>query len=924
MASKTQEAKVKFTAETGDFNKQIKSANSTLSQLRSELKLNSTQMKSTGESVDMLANRQKILAQESEASRAKIAALEAKLETAKAIFGANSTEVQKLTTQLNNARIAEERIQQDIQQCNTAMERQAQASREAESAMGKLESTISKQESELSRLKGAYSNVALEQGQNSTEAKQLAKSISDLSKDLLSNKKRLDEVKNAANDLDKSFNNAGNSARNLGSSLGDITIGNIAADGIEGAISSLAGLEEATRQYRNEQNKIVTVANQSGQSLDSLQQSYKLLYGISADETLSSTAVLNMSAMGLSVQQQESLINSAAGAWAQYGDSIPLDGMMESITESSKLGATLTGPVVDAFNWAHMSAEQWSASLSGNSKAQAAFNKSIAEGATVEDAMNAALAACSTEQERQQILVDTLDAAYGSMGESYRSTNEEVIKANEATANMTEAQAKLSEAISPVTSEVTNLAASGLTWLADNLNIVVPLVTGLGVAAGGLWLVLGGGAAIINGVRTAFALLNAVMLANPIGIVVAVIAGLVTAFVLLWNNCEGFRNFWTGLWQGIQNIVNMAVQWFTTVALPAIQGFINGIVQFFTGLWTTLQGIWTNITNVVQVAIMLLGQIFNLGIQILLTPWNFIWQNFGDTITSAWNFISSAVNSGISFVSSIISSVLSVISGIWSSVWGAISSVASSIWSVIVSLVSSYISTVQSVISSVLGVISSVWSSIWGTISSVASSIWNGISSAISSILNTIKNTISSVLNAALSVVQNIFNSIKSAIETPINAAKDAVSNAINAIKGAFNFSWSLPPLKLPHLSISGSFSINPPSVPSFGISWYAEGGILNAPTIFGALGGNLLAGGEAGPEAVLPIDKLEGYIENVMERNENNSGFYRLAEAVEGLAERVISIDINGKPFMTALASDADRVNGYRQNLANRRLSIR
>ena len=91
---------------------------------------------------------------------------------------------------------------------------------------------------------------------------------------------------------------------------------------------------------------------------------------------------------------------------------------MESINESSKLGATLTGPVVDAINWANVSQEQWSASLSGNAAAQSAFNSAVAQGATTEDAMNAALAACSTEQERQSLLVNALDTGYGGLAAS--------------------------------------------------------------------------------------------------------------------------------------------------------------------------------------------------------------------------------------------------------------------------------------------------------------------------------------------------------------------------------------------------------------------------------------------------------------------------------------------------------------------------
>lgn len=96
--------------------------------------------------------------------------------------------------------------------------------------------------------------------------------------------------------------------------------------------------------------------------------------------------------------------------------------------------------------------------------------------------------------------------------------------------------------------------------------------------------------------------------------------------------------------------------------------------------------------------------------------------------------------------------------------------------------------------------------------------------------------------------VTGIWNSIKSAIETPINSARDTVRNVIDSIKGFFNFSWSLPHLKLPHLSISGGFSIDPPSVPHFGIDWYAKGGVFNGPSVIGV--------GEAGPEGVVPFNE--------------------------------------------------------------------
>ena len=111
-----------------------------------------------------------------------------------------------------------------------------------------------------------------------------------------------------------------------------------------------------------------------------------------------------------------------------------------------------------------------------------------------------------------------------------------------------------------------------------------------------------------------------------------------------------------------------------------------------------------------------------------------------------------------------------------------------------------------------------------------------------------IRDTISSVFNAAKDTVSSVWNSIKSAIETPIQNARDTVRNVIDSIKGFFNFSWSLPHLKLPHLSLSGSFSLAPPSVPHFGIDWYAKGGVFNGPSVIGV--------GEAGPEGVVPFNE--------------------------------------------------------------------
>lgn len=414
-----------------------------------------------------------------------------------------------------------------------------------------------------------------------------------------------------------------------------------------------------------------------------------------------------------------------------------------------------------------------------------------------------------------------------------------------------------------------------------------------------------------------------------------ILTGIKTFFTDTWN---AIVSFFSGILSGIYS---------------SVTGTMTEIHDTFTNIWDSitgfLSGAWETIKNIVTVGIMAVKEIISAAFQIITLPFRFIWENCKDTVLSIWETIKSVIGEKIDAVKEKITTVTTAISNVasaawnaisstasslWegikgtigskidaakekvstatstitsvaSSAWSSVSSTASSLWSTISSTVSGKISAASSAVSSATSTITSVASSAWSSVSSTASSQWESIRSTISSKLSSAKSTVSSLmsgitstmssgLSSALSTVSGKFSSIYSTISSKMSAARDAVGNAISALKSKFNFSWSLPHLKLPHVSISGSFSINPPSVPHFGISWYKDGGILTRPTIFGAAGNNLLAGGEAGAEAVVPLatlwDKLETMITSVFNTASTTGG--SSGEGLTSTAGRLLALD--------------------------------
>ena len=372
---------------------------------------------------------------------------------------------------------------------------------------------------------------------------------------------------------------------------------------------------------------------------------------------------------------------------------------------------------------------------SGDGEVQGSLADALEWSGISVEGFNEKLAACSTEQERQKLITETMNGLYGESATKYKEVNKDVIAAEQAQAKLTDAMAQVGAVGEPVLTaikeKVAEMAAAAIPhlqafvskmkdlrkWIQNNKTTIdtwVAVIIGATVAIGTFLLILNWGAIMataakaIKTVRTAILAMNAALLANPIALVVALIAGLVAAFLYLWKNNEGFRKFWLNMWEKIK--------------------------------------------------------------------------------------------------------------------------------------------------------------------------------STTSSVISAVKNKFSD-LQAGFSKVKEVFGNIQKTISEKMESARQKVKNAIDKIKGFFKFSWSLPKLKMPSIGIKGKFSINPPSVPKFSIKWNAEGGILTKPTIFGKSGNTFLGGGEAGAEAILPIDTLKAYInESVNDRNND------LLSGLEMQVSRLIS----------------------------------
>ena len=719
--------------------------------------------------------------------------------------GKSNEEISKAVDGVNKSITRESKtlssLQGNLEKSKKNLDKFKKAQENSRGATDKLKDTISDQEDELQDLKKAYSDAVLSQGKNSKEAKRLKGEYKKLSDQIGKNKKKLDEAEKSLDETSDAAENAGKKMSGLKTAckIGAAAIAAVGA-AAAGLVVSFLGLAESTQETRTNMNKLETSFKDVGFSATDAQGVFKDLYGILGDEDTAVEAAGNIAELADNEEDLSAWTRIATGVYAKFKDGIPIEGLAEAANETAKVGK-VTGSLADALNWTTMSQEGWERALGGNKKALKAFNRAVRHGESAEDAFNAALSKCSTEQERQELITATLNELYGETADAYRETNKEVIAANEATLNYNQAMADLGDKARPITTAIRNGFAgviekvnalledvdwdaitnainnafayfidtiipaiiNGIQWIIDNKDILVAGIAAVGTAflAWNVVTMIQGVVSAIKGMTIAQAALNLVMSMNPIGIVVAALAGLTAAFIALWNNCEGFREFWIGLWETIKSACITAWEAISTFFTETVPQIISNVGEWFSQLPGAIKQ-WLDVA---------IGNVKEWG-------------------TNVWDSVSSTC-------SNVFNSVVTWFSQLPGKIWEFLTGAASNVVTWGGDLASKGLEAAQKFLNRVVNSIKQLPGKIWQWLSTAAGKVvsWGGDLASkgleaakrlLNSIVDKVKEIPGKLISSGKDIVAGLWEGISGKVDWLKEKVKDWCGGVVDPIKGWF------------------------------------------------------------------------------------------------------------------------------------------
>ncbi len=626
-----------------EFRKQLNNINTSLRTLGTEMQKVVSEFAENANGQEALIAKNQVLTSSIEKQREQLEASKKALAEAAEKYGENATETLKWQQVVNRSETELNKLENELKQNNTALDEMEQGlrdvetgmevkagaeyerqlseidtalqtlgtemqkvtSRYAENANGQeallaknkvLNTSIETQKRKLEACKKALADASREFGEGSTQAMKMQQAVNrsetelnKLENELKQNNTALDEMEQGLRDVETGLRDVADAAEDaekesssFGDSLKASILGNGIVEGVKGIYSAISGLMEETKEYRKIMSSLEVSSKKAGYSTKETTESYKTLYGVLGDDQTAATTTANLQALGLSQDKLTQLINGTVGAWANYGDSIPIDGLAEAINETAKVG-TVTGTFADVLNWA----------------------------GTSEDAFNERLAACGSESERTNLIMQELaDQGLMQAGKAWQEQNKDLVAANQAAADFDQGMAQMAERLSPVTvsvqeginqilqkvleltegadfeelgevidgafdflvEDIIPLVVEFVGFLIDNKDSVAGALEtiGVGFAAWKLTSLASGLIGVLNGTTTLSTVLpgltggvtalNKAISANPIGFVITLILMLVTAVVHLWNTNEDFRNNATALMEELKEKVSNMVE----------------------------------------------------------------------------------------------------------------------------------------------------------------------------------------------------------------------------------------------------------------------------------------------------------------------------------------------------------------------------
>ena len=426
MATRTITTKLALDGEDA-FKAQMSSVNREMRGLREEMKLSETQFKGQANSMEALTDKQKILRKQIEQQEEMIRALnEAYEDSAKAGDG--------MDKRTDDFRQSLTRAQRELIEMNR-----------------ELQDT----EKYLDEAKKSADGTARSIDEFGKEAKDAKKSLGDLS---------LDDLIGSLGDLKKLA---------MGGAIG------VVVTGLKEAGSAVLELEESTREWRAIMGGLEVSSQAAGYSAEQTAEAYNYLYGVLGDTQTTATTLANLQAIGLEQSDLMAIIDATTGAWNKYGDSIPIDGLAESINETIRAGQ-ITGTFADVINWGSDELQTFGVALKEDTEANKEWNEAVQDATTSEDYFNLALQQCQTEAERANLVMQAMaDQGLAEAGQAYREVNEDIVKANESQARMEAAMGQLGEACAPLANALRNLGAGGLEFIAGMIDSTIDKVRSL-------------------------------------------------------------------------------------------------------------------------------------------------------------------------------------------------------------------------------------------------------------------------------------------------------------------------------------------------------------------------------------------------------------------------------------------------------------